>query len=106
MSQEKESTLTKLKRIDPEFQKAFLMLTYAQSSTPPPLDPKTKSLISLALHVCMGFGDKVKVGDSERLQLAEAARSNGATEDEIKHVIRMAFITRGFAAISTGLDSF
>ena len=106
MSQQSESPLAKLKRIDPEFHKAFLTLSYSQTPVPGPLDPKTKSLISLAIHVALGFGEKVKSGDSERLGVAELARAQGATDDEIKHVIRLAFISRGFPALSTGLDAF
>ena len=106
MSQQSESPLTKLKRIDPEFHKAFLTLSYSGTPTPAPLDPKTKSLISLAIHVALGFGEKVKSGDSEKLGVAEIARANGATDDEIKQVVRLAFITRGFPALNTGLGAF
>lgn len=71
-----------LKERDPEFFEAVAKVMET-ASAPGALDPKTKTLISLALDTYIG---------SERgvMALAQRARSLGATESEINEALRLA----------------
>ena len=97
MSQQSESFLAKLEKVDPEFYKAFQSIRYGVS-TPGALDPKTRILVSLAIHVALGGG--------QIAQGANRARALGVSDDEIKEIIRMVFLLRGVPSLITGLAAF
>ena len=93
-----ENKFSKLEKVDPELYKAFQTLSYRQTKDPGALDPKTRALVSLALHTALGVGNAAQIG--------KVARSLGATDDEIKQVNRMVFLTCGVPALLLGLDAF
>ncbi len=66
---------------------------------PQSLDAKTKYLIILALDVLKGAGEGVKV-------LAKQAREAGASEQEIRDVIRLAFYVNSMDVIKTSLNAY
>ncbi|MEN6349103.1 MAG: carboxymuconolactone decarboxylase family protein [Syntrophomonas sp.] len=66
---------------------------------PEVLDDKTKHLIVLALDVFKGAAQGVKV-------VAKQAREAGASEEEIKEVIRLAYYVSGMDIIKTSLSAF
>lgn len=63
------------------------------------LDEKTKYLISLALDVMEGseYGTK---------NVAQRARAVGASEDEIKEVLRLVYFRSGVRAAMTSINAF
>ena len=63
------------------------------------LSPKIKVLMSMLCDAILGHGDGVNV-------LAERARAQGATEDEIAETVRMAFFFGGIPALVTGTRAF
>ncbi|SHG83191.1 Uncharacterized conserved protein YurZ, alkylhydroperoxidase/carboxymuconolactone decarboxylase family [Thermosyntropha lipolytica DSM 11003] len=63
------------------------------------LDEKTKYLIVLALDIAKGAAEGVRV-------LAQKAREKGATEEEIKEVVRLAYYVSGMEVIKTSLAAF
>lgn len=63
------------------------------------LDEKTRYLIVLALDISKGASEGVRV-------LAKKAREKGATEEEIKEVIRLAYYVSGMEVIKTSLAAF
>jgi len=69
------------------------------SMNPQALDAKTKYLVVLALDVLKGAEQGVKV-------LAKQAREAGASEQEIKEVIRLAYFVSGMDIIKTSLNVF
>ncbi|MCX6012214.1 MAG: carboxymuconolactone decarboxylase family protein [Chloroflexi bacterium] len=96
MSQKTGSFLAKLEQVDPEFSKAFKIIRGDVATGA--LDAKTRSLVSLAVHIALAQGDD---GSG-----AEKARSLGANDNEIKETIRIAFLLRGVPALVTGLAAF
>ena len=67
----------------------------AKAMGPGDLDQKTKTLMILFLDAARGEADAVKA-------LAGRARSQGATESEIRATIRLAFLTSGCSALVAG----
>jgi len=63
------------------------------------LDQKTKTLMVLFFDATQGHKEAVKA-------LAAGARKLGATEEEIKETVRMAFLTSGVTGISAGMTAF
>ncbi|MGI6453641.1 MAG: carboxymuconolactone decarboxylase family protein [Syntrophomonadaceae bacterium] len=63
------------------------------------LDPKTRYLILMALDVLKGAPEGVKV-------LAKQARAAGASEEEIKETVRLAYYVSGMDVIKTALNAF
>ena len=87
-----------LRDIDPELFRIVsqnMDLATAQGE----LDPKTKTLISMALDAFAGAGEGVK-------SLAQAARSMGATEGEIKETLRIAYMIAANKTLIAGLSAF
>ena len=87
-----------LKETDPEFAQMFGGLL-GQVMRPGALDAKTKALICLAIDAAAGH----RQGTAN---LAKQARALGATDEEIKETIRLAFITAGIPGLVTGLVAF
>jgi alkylhydroperoxidase/carboxymuconolactone decarboxylase family protein YurZ len=96
MAQQVGGFLEKLEKVDPEFHKAFNEIRGGENKGV--LDPKTRALISLGIHMALAQGVG-KVG-------ADRARSLGATDDEMKETLRLAFLIRGAAVINAGLAAF
>ncbi|MEN6327644.1 MAG: carboxymuconolactone decarboxylase family protein [Syntrophomonas sp.] len=83
---------------DPEYC-APLAEVLEKAVNPQSLDVKTKYLIILALDVLKGAGEGVKV-------LAKQAREAGASEQEIREVIRLVFYVNSMDVIKTSLNAF
>lgn len=63
------------------------------------LDAKTKVLITLALDALVNSGEGVK-------HLANVARKLGATDQEIKETIRIAYMVSSNKTLIAGLNAF
>jgi len=63
------------------------------------LDAKTKTLMSLLADALLGHPEGVAA-------IAERARQQGASEQEIIETVRMAFMTGGLPALVTALRAF
>ncbi|GFN22204.1 MAG: carboxymuconolactone decarboxylase family protein [Thermoanaerobacteraceae bacterium] len=72
---------------DPEFYRAVRAVAEAAMG-PGALDAKTKTLITLALDAAHGAGEGVAV-------LARQARQLGASEEEIREALRLAYFVAG-----------
>jgi len=87
-----------LKNKDPEFfevVKAVMDKTQEKGA----LDPKTKTLIILFNDAARGHADAVK-------SLAAFARKLGATDEEIRETIRLAFTASGLSGLVAGMAAF
>ena len=83
---------------DPEFAQRVVELT-AFADAGGALDAKTKALMSMLCDAILGHHDGVAA-------IAERARKQGATEQEIAETVRMAFTAGGLPALVTGLRAF
>ncbi len=83
---------------DPEYC-SLLADVLETAVSPQSLDDKTKYLIILALDVLKGAGEGVRV-------LARQARDAGASEQEIREVIRLAFYVNSMDVIKTSLNAY
>ncbi len=90
--------LTKLADNDPDFH-ARLCELMAYVNAPGKLDLKTKILVTLALDAAFGAKDGVR-------NLAAAARTAGASEEEIAEVLRQAFLLGGIPAVVAGMEAW
>jgi len=63
------------------------------------LPAKVKTLMSMLGDAILGHGDGVKA-------IAERARGQGATEQEIAETVRMAFVCAGMPGLVTGTHAF
>lgn len=63
------------------------------------LPVKVKTLMSMLGDAILGHGDGVKA-------IAERARGQGATEQEIAETVRMAFLCAGMPGLVTGTYAF
>jgi len=63
------------------------------------LPAKIKTLMSLLGDAILGHGDGVKA-------IAQRARAQGATEQEIAETVRMAFLCAGLPGLVTGTHAF
>lgn len=83
---------------DPEY---FLLLAEVleKAMNPQALDDKTKYLLILALDVYKGANEGVKV-------LAKQARDAGASEQEIREAIRLAYYVNSMDVIKTSLNAY
>lgn len=88
----------KYKEADPEF---FPVIKEVVESAmnPEELDDKTKYLIVLALDASKGAEQGVKV-------VAQQAREAGASEKEIREVLRLAYFVSGMDIVKTSLNAF
>jgi len=94
MPQQNVGFLSKLEQVDPDFSEALKAIR--SGGITGALDAKTRSLISLAVHITLGKGDAAG---------GDRCRSLGATDDEIKEVIRVAFLLCGTTALVSGLKT-
>ncbi|MHB8780291.1 MAG: carboxymuconolactone decarboxylase family protein [Candidatus Geothermincolia bacterium] len=90
--------LRKLGENDPEFHGRLCeLMGYVNS--PGELDAKTKILVSLALDAAFGAAEGVRA-------LSIAARSAGASEAEIREVLRQAFLMGGIPAAVASMEAW
>lgn len=87
--------MDELRKRDPEFfELVSAVITKTQEAGA--LDPKTKTLITLALDAAGSHPEGVR-------SLAARARAMGAKEEEIIETIRLAFVGAGIPGLVAGL---
>jgi alkylhydroperoxidase/carboxymuconolactone decarboxylase family protein YurZ len=90
--------MDELRKCDPEFfELVSAVSTKAQEAGA--LDPKTKTLITLALDAAGNHPEGVR-------SLATRARAMGAKEEEIIETIRLSFLVAGIPGLVAGLAAF
>jgi 4-carboxymuconolactone decarboxylase len=85
-----------LERLDPELHRYILDFVYGEVYAGDVLDPKTRALCTVAMLACL----------DQQLQLGvyvQAARRQGASEDEIREVLRQVAVYAGFPSAWNGL---
>jgi AhpD family alkylhydroperoxidase len=90
--------LKALEGYDPEFAKAMekiVSLSLMEGS----LDPKTRTLIALALDAAQGASEGVA-------SLAQQARKLGVTDQEIAEALRLAYFTSGNSVLVSSFSAF
>ena len=87
-----------LEKFDPQMLKQ-LGAVEALAAADGALPAKVKTLMSLLADAILAHPDGVK-------SLAGKARSQGATEDEIRETVRMAFMCGGLPALVTATHAF
>jgi alkylhydroperoxidase/carboxymuconolactone decarboxylase family protein YurZ len=78
-----------LEQLDPELHRYIMDFVYGEVYAGEVLDPKTRALCTVAMLGCLG----------EQLQLGvyvRVARRQGASEDEIREVLRQVAVYAGF----------
>ena len=78
-----------LEQLDPELHRYIMEFVYGEVYAGDVLDPKTRALCTVAMLGCLG----------EQLQLGvyvRVARRQGASEDEIREVLRQVAVYAGF----------
>src|SRR4051794_16118945 len=78
-----------LEQLDPELHRYIMDFVYGEVYSGEVLDPKTRALCTVAMLGCLG----------EQLQLGvyvRVARRQGATEEEIREVLRQVAVYAGF----------
>jgi 4-carboxymuconolactone decarboxylase len=78
-----------LEQLDPELHRYIMDFVYGEVYAGDMLDPKTRALCTVAMLGCLG----------ERMQLGvyvRVARGQGASEDEIREVLRQVAVYAGF----------
>jgi alkylhydroperoxidase/carboxymuconolactone decarboxylase family protein YurZ len=83
---------------DPEFYQAVKAVATA-AMAPGALDAKTRTLITLALDAAHGAGEGVAV-------LAKQARDLGASEEEIREALRLAYFVAGNGVLVTSMAAY
>ncbi|NLW07459.1 MAG: carboxymuconolactone decarboxylase family protein [Clostridia bacterium] len=83
---------------DPEFYQAVKAVA-TTAMAPGALDAKTKTLITLALDAALGASEGVAV-------LAKQARALGASEDEIRETLRLAYFVVGNGVLVTSMAAY
>ena len=90
--------LDALQKYDSEFYKVVSAVR-EKAQARGALDAKTKTLISLALDTAAGASQGVK-------NLAGRARQLGASEDEIREVMRLVYSNKGNQALAAAQSAF
>jgi len=92
------SFMDELRKRGPEFFK-LVSAVMAKTQETGVLDPKTKTLITLALDAAGSHPEGVR-------SLAARARAMGAKEEEIIETLRLAFVAAGIPGLVAGLAAF
>jgi len=90
--------MQKLGQCDKEFS-GLLTPVWGKVMADGALDQKTKTLMILFFDATQGQHEAVKA-------LGARARQLGATDDQIRETIRLAFLTSGITGLSAGLSAF
>jgi alkylhydroperoxidase/carboxymuconolactone decarboxylase family protein YurZ len=95
---QRSTFMDELRKHDPEF---FELVSAVSTKTQEAgaLDPKTKTLITLAVDAAGSHPEGVR-------SLAARARAMGATEEEIIETVRFAFLGAGIPGLVAGLAAF
>lgn len=88
----------KMSEYDPVYHK-MLQHVAETALSPSALDKKTMLLILAALDAGKGAGQGVKV-------LADQARQAGASDDEIREALRLAYYVSGMDTVKASLQAF
>lgn len=101
-----EASRTYLEQLDPELHRYIIDFVYGEVYSGDALDPKTRALCTVAMLACM----------DQQLQLgvyARAAMRQGASEEELREVLRQVAVYAGFpsawnaiATMRTALKDF
>jgi 4-carboxymuconolactone decarboxylase len=78
-----------LEQLDPDLHRYIIEFVYGEVYAGDTLDPKTRALCTVAMLACLG----------QQLQLGvyvRSARRQGATEEEIREVLRQVAVYAGF----------
>lgn len=84
-----ESGRSYLEQLDPELHRYIVDFVYGEVYSGDVLDPKTRALCTVAMLACLG----------QQLQLGvyvRSARRQGASEDEVREVLRQVAVYAGF----------
>ena len=92
------SFMDELRKRDPEFFK-LVSAVMAKTQETGKLDPKTKTLITLALDAAGSHPEGVR-------SLAARARALGVKEEEIIETLRLVFVVAGIPGLVAGLAAF
>lgn len=87
-----------LEALDPELHRYILEFVYADVYAGETLDPKTRALCTVSMLACLG----------QQLQLGVYVRSavrNGATEEEVREVLRQVAVYAGFPSAWNALET-
>jgi len=87
-----------LEDLDPELHRYILDFVYADVYAGETLDPKTRALCTVSMLACLG----------QQLQLGvyvRAAVRNGATEEEVREVLRQVAVYAGFPNAWNALET-
>jgi len=93
-----ESGREYLERLDPELHRYILDFVYGEVYAGDTLDPKTRALCTVAMLASL----------DHQLQLGvyvQAARRQGASEEEIREVLRQVAVYAGFPSAWNGLKT-
>jgi alkylhydroperoxidase/carboxymuconolactone decarboxylase family protein YurZ len=90
--------LRTLQAMDPTFAEPVLKIRELATYTPGGLDVKTKLLIACALDIAHGSISGART-------LAQRARENGATDEEIADMVRVLYSTGGLQNLSTAVEA-
>jgi|SaaInl7_200m_RNA_FD_contig_21_1150896_length_517_multi_4_in_0_out_0_2 alkylhydroperoxidase/carboxymuconolactone decarboxylase family protein YurZ len=93
-----KSFLEILKDNDPEYH-ALVQELWDKTQAPGSLDAKTRSLMVILIDAMKGQKEAVKA-------VADRARSQGATDGEIRETVRLAFMAAGVSGLSAGVCAF
>jgi 4-carboxymuconolactone decarboxylase len=88
-SENVEASRAYLEKLDPDLHRYIMDFVYGEVYAGDALDPRTRALCTVAMLACLG----------QQLQLAvyvRAARRQGASEAEIREVLRQVAVYAGF----------
>jgi len=95
---EPKSFLERLIECDPEYH-ALVKEVWDKAQAAGALDAKTKTLMVLLIDAMKGQKEVVQ-------RLAVRARELGASDDEIRETVRLAFLAAGVSGLSAGVMAF
>jgi 4-carboxymuconolactone decarboxylase len=85
-----------LEQLDPELHRYIMDFVYGEVYAGDVLDPKTRSLCTVAMLGCLGEQRQLGV-------YVRVARRQGASEEEIREVLRQVAVYAGFPTAWNGL---
>jgi 4-carboxymuconolactone decarboxylase len=97
-SENVEAARNYLEQLDPELHRYIMDFVYGEVYAGDVLDPKTRSLCTVAMLGCLGEQRQLGV-------YVRVARRQGASEEEIREVLRQVAVYAGFPAAWNGLST-
>ncbi len=95
-SENVEAARDYLEQLDPELHRYIMDFVYGEVYSGDVLDPKTRSLCTVAMLGCLGEQRQLGV-------YVRVARRQGASEEEIREVLRQVAVYAGFPTAWNGL---